>query len=133
MDGKSLVCRKLTKLCEHPGCEILLQISLKFLLSACELLLFFFLARTDCCPIPCFSPSLKKMLSSSKDVSMHSVKFCRDLMELSAEQQHGQVTPILHGFHCEYISAVMSACCCARPVHLYALHALQSWFSVSSV
>lgn len=54
-------------------------------------------------------------LSSSEE---DSVKFCRDLLELSAEQQHGQVTPILRGFHCEHISAVVSAYCCPGPVHL---------------
>lgn len=53
-------------------------------------------------------------LSSSEE---DSVKFCRVLLELSSEQQHGEVTPTLHGFHCEHISAVMSAHCCPRPVH----------------
>lgn len=57
-------------------------------------------------------------LSCSEEVSVHSVKLCRDLMELSVEQQHGHVTPILHGFHHEHISAVVSAYCCPRPVHL---------------
>lgn len=44
---------------------------LKFLLLACELLpfFFFFLARTDWCPIPSSSSSSKKMLISPEEVS----------------------------------------------------------------
>ena len=57
-------------------------------------------------------------LSSSEEFSVRSVKFCRDLVELSAERRHGQVTPTLHGFHCEHTFAVVAAYPYPRPVHL---------------
>lgn len=106
---------------------------LMFLLSACELLPYFSLARTDWCPIPSSSSSSKKMLISPEEISCI-------LWRLSKIWWNCQLNSNMDKWHLSYMGfTVNTSLQLWLPVPVLGLfasrpfRALLSCFSVSSI